>query len=402
MVSRSIYRASRKFAWIALGLSITAYVTGWVLLNSFATQVVIEPIKGVQLVLDRNFLKLLHYAIIPATGILAIVIHMLPTIYARANRISLPANPRRFIANAVAGTVLVAGLALSLIVVQNGLAAVAPFDTTVLPQDQQLTTPLLINTLPITAQSPQQAAVTIQDRFLFSKEPQSQAPLGNTVTLTTTYIPANTQEQPNTDTSSNNTTTPPTDPSATQAPVAMQGVTLTLTPEEVAKHNTPQSCWLVVNGRVYDVTNYISLHPAGARPILEYCGKDATRAFAAYHSSRAWSLLEYFYIGDLGAAITLASSNTQGSGYTIPASTSNNFTTTVPSMSQETQKPNTIVQVPPPPPPQIPQQAYYGYDYDDDDYEEYDDNGYGKTVLDLKYYTDDEWDDDDEEWWDDD
>ncbi len=401
MVARSIYRASRKFAWIALGLSITAYVTGWVLLNSFATQVVIEPIKGVLLVLDRNFLKLLHYAIIPATGILAIVIHMLPTIYARANRISLPANSRRILANAVAGTVLVAGLALSFIVVQNGLAAVAPFDTTALPQDQQLTTPLLINTLPITAQSPQQAAVTIQDRFLFSKEPQTQAPLGTAATLTTTYTPANTPDQTSTDTSGNNTTTIQAAPTATQAPVAMQGITLTLTPEEVAKHNTPQSCWLIVNGKVYDVTNYIALHPAGARPILEYCGKDATQAFAAYHSSRAWSLLEYFYIGDLGATITLASSSPQGSGYAIPASTANNFTTTVPNMGQETQTPNPLVQVPPPPPPQVLQQAYYGYDYDDDYYEEYDDDDYGENVLGLKYYDDDEWDEDEEEWYDD-
>ena len=33
-----------------------------------------------------------------------------------------------------------------------------------------------------------------------------------------------------------------------------------LTREEVAKHNTPESSWIIVNGYVYDITTFAELH----------------------------------------------------------------------------------------------------------------------------------------------
>ena len=78
-----------------------------------------------------------------------------------------------------------------------------------------------------------------------------------------------------------------------------------LTIEEVSRHNKPGDCWIVVNGRVYDVTNYIPRHPAGPEWIIRYCGRDATAAFAKYHSAKAWRLLESFYIGDLANATSI-------------------------------------------------------------------------------------------------
>ena len=42
---------------------------------------------------------------------------------------------------------------------------------------------------------------------------------------------------------------------------------------EVAKHNTRESCWVVVNGKVYDVTEYLDEHPGGAQIMLQYGGK---------------------------------------------------------------------------------------------------------------------------------
>ncbi|CAH0056133.1 unnamed protein product, partial [Clonostachys solani] len=54
---------------------------------------------------------------------------------------------------------------------------------------------------------------------------------------------------------------------------------------EVAKHNTKDSCWVVISGIVYDVTQLIDQHPGGANAILALAGKDATEDFDLFHSS---------------------------------------------------------------------------------------------------------------------
>ncbi|VUC24937.1 unnamed protein product, partial [Clonostachys rosea] len=54
---------------------------------------------------------------------------------------------------------------------------------------------------------------------------------------------------------------------------------------EVAKHNTKNSCWVVISGIVYDVTQLIDQHPGGANAILALAGKDATEDFDLFHSS---------------------------------------------------------------------------------------------------------------------
>ena len=67
-----------------------------------------------------------------------------------------------------------------------------------------------------------------------------------------------------------------------------------LTGPEVAKHNSRESCWIIVHGKVYDVTDFLdgtpespvfhlsppddgtAEHPGGSRIILKYAGQDAT------------------------------------------------------------------------------------------------------------------------------
>merc|ERR1719181_2385233 len=55
------------------------------------------------------------------------------------------------------------------------------------------------------------------------------------------------------------------------------------TVEEVAKHNSKASCWVVLDGKVLDVTNFLSEHPGGELAILTFAGKDATEEFDMIH-----------------------------------------------------------------------------------------------------------------------
>jgi len=75
--------------------------------------------------------------------------------------------------------------------------------------------------------------------------------------------------------------------------------------EDVSEHNNGDDCWLAINGKVYDVTDYVSNHPGGAA-ILEGCGTDGTTLYetrpmgsGSPHSSNARNLLEDYYIGEL-------------------------------------------------------------------------------------------------------
>ncbi|QRV75975.1 FMN-dependent alpha-hydroxy acid dehydrogenase [Ceratobasidium sp. AG-Ba] len=68
-----------------------------------------------------------------------------------------------------------------------------------------------------------------------------------------------------------------------------KGETLELSPsglipyDEIQKHNSRDSCWVIVNGEVYDVTGFLKDHPGGIAPILKVAGSDATRIFVPIH-----------------------------------------------------------------------------------------------------------------------
>ncbi|KAI5779606.1 FMN-dependent dehydrogenase-domain-containing protein [Geopyxis carbonaria] len=56
-----------------------------------------------------------------------------------------------------------------------------------------------------------------------------------------------------------------------------------LTLAEVAAHNRADSCWVIIHGRVYDVTEFLNEHPGGPASLLENAGRDATAAYDTVH-----------------------------------------------------------------------------------------------------------------------
>ena len=90
------------------------------------------------------------------------------------------------------------------------------------------------------------------------------------------------------------TPTPPPGDSASPKPA---GYTMAM----VAQHNSGSSCWAAINGKVYDLTNWINQHPGGPEHILALCGTDGSAAFNAQHGgqTRPASELTNFYLGPL-------------------------------------------------------------------------------------------------------
>ncbi|KAI3411683.1 Cytochrome b5 heme-binding domain-containing protein [Psidium guajava] len=69
---------------------------------------------------------------------------------------------------------------------------------------------------------------------------------------------------------------------------------------EVSEHNSPKDCWLVIEGKVYDVTKFLEDHPGGDEVLLTATGKDATIDFKDVgHSSTAGAMMAEFCIGEI-------------------------------------------------------------------------------------------------------
>lgn len=73
------------------------------------------------------------------------------------------------------------------------------------------------------------------------------------------------------------------------------------TMQEASQHNSKEDCWVVIDGKVYDVSSYLDEHPGGDDVVLAATGKDATDDFEdAGHSESAKELMETFCIAQHG------------------------------------------------------------------------------------------------------
>jgi len=74
---------------------------------------------------------------------------------------------------------------------------------------------------------------------------------------------------------------------------------VSLTWEELSKHNTEKDCWIAIRGKIYDVTSWLNKHPGGKDNLLLNGGRDATQLFESYHPIQVHSLLTAYEVGDL-------------------------------------------------------------------------------------------------------
>ena len=79
----------------------------------------------------------------------------------------------------------------------------------------------------------------------------------------------------------------PADPSptATATATATDPTAGTITSADVIQHATPDDCWTIIDGAVYDMTPFLNQHPGGSAAIAGICGVDGTAGFLAQHGS---------------------------------------------------------------------------------------------------------------------
>ncbi|CAN6833688.1 unnamed protein product, partial [Brassica oleracea] len=69
---------------------------------------------------------------------------------------------------------------------------------------------------------------------------------------------------------------------------------------QVSEHNQAHDCWIVINGKVYDVTKFLEDHPGGDEVLLSSTGKDATDDFEDVgHSESAREMMEQYCVGEI-------------------------------------------------------------------------------------------------------
>jgi len=68
---------------------------------------------------------------------------------------------------------------------------------------------------------------------------------------------------------------------------------------EVSQHNTFEDCWVIIRGKVYDISEWKYHHPGGPFVARMHAGKDATGEFGDFHSKMAERHMAHFCVGEL-------------------------------------------------------------------------------------------------------
>lgn len=85
------------------------------------------------------------------------------------------------------------------------------------------------------------------------------------------------------------------------------------TASEVAAHNKSSDIWMIIEGKVYDVTDFLQEHPGGEEVLQELAGQDATESFEDIgHSQDARDMLKNMLVGCLSGSSAAAGRSFNG------------------------------------------------------------------------------------------
>ncbi|MFQ6619856.1 hypothetical protein Gotur_001052 [Gossypium turneri] len=88
--------------------------------------------------------------------------------------------------------------------------------------------------------------------------------------------------------------------------------------EEVAKRKERDDCWLLISGKVYDVTQFLEDHPGGDEVLLAASGKDETQDFEDVgHSDDARNMMKKYYIGEVDSTTVPPSNKIKPQTYSV-------------------------------------------------------------------------------------
>ncbi|KEG09991.1 cytochrome b-domain protein [Trypanosoma grayi] len=70
--------------------------------------------------------------------------------------------------------------------------------------------------------------------------------------------------------------------------------------QQKAKEKSANACWVVIKNKVYDLTEFLDLHPGGRDVLLWQSGTDASKAYEEIgHSSGAKLMMKKYFVADL-------------------------------------------------------------------------------------------------------
>ena len=56
------------------------------------------------------------------------------------------------------------------------------------------------------------------------------------------------------------------------------------TRSQVMKHNKVDDLWIIVEGSIYELSNFVFEHPGGENALLEHAGRDGTKAYKVVYN----------------------------------------------------------------------------------------------------------------------
>jgi cytochrome b involved in lipid metabolism len=71
---------------------------------------------------------------------------------------------------------------------------------------------------------------------------------------------------------------------------------------ELAEHSSLEDCWMAIEGKVYDFSDYVPQHPTPPFVLEPWCGREATegmrtKGYGRDHSAAAWASMEPYQVG---------------------------------------------------------------------------------------------------------